>query len=211
MTTQRILAIGDIHGCHEKLEKMLNTLSWNPNNGDLLVFLGDYIDRGPHSYEVISTLTALIAQHPKNVLPLMGNHEKMFLDFISGLRIPHAYGDGVANTVRSFAARDHALTTGHLRFLRNLHLYHETSDYIFVHAGLRPGVSISQQTPEDMLWIRDEFLNSDYDFGKTVVFGHTPFQEPFVSRNRIGIDTGAVFGGALTAVILPERQFVTID
>ncbi|MDR1921843.1 MAG: serine/threonine protein phosphatase [Candidatus Adiutrix sp.] len=211
MNGRRILAVGDIHGCHAKLVKILSRLDFQPQNGDILVFLGDYIDRGPHSLEVLETLTELVIRSPGNVVTLLGNHEKMFLDFISGAGMPQLFGAGLASTVRSFAAGDGEFTQSHMMFLRNLKLYYETDDYIFVHAGLRPGLPLSRQSDNDLLWIRDDFLNNDYDFGKTIIFGHTPFQEPLVTENRIGLDTGAVFGGPLTAVVLPERRFIFAD
>ena len=97
----------------------------------------------------------------------------------------------------------------HLDFFRSLRLYYETEAYIFVHAGLRPKVPLASQEPEDMLWIRDKFIYSKYDFGKPVVFGHTPLEKPLVEHNKIGIDTGAVYGNALTCVQLPDLVFTT--
>ncbi|UQZ89326.1 serine/threonine protein phosphatase [Deltaproteobacteria bacterium Smac51] len=209
MTQQRIIAVGDIHGCYSKLKKMLGRLQWSPDSGDLLIFLGDYIDRGPQSYDVVETLIELSAS--PRVICLMGNHERMFLDFISGQTLPSLYANGIAATVRDYCSGDHEMSETHLTFLRNLKLYHETEHHIFVHAGLAPGRPLAEQTPHDMLWIREKFLQSDHDFGKTIVFGHTPFREPVVSPGRIGLDTGAVYGGSLTAVILPEERFIYVD
>ena len=98
----------------------------------------------------------------------------------------------------------------HLKFYQSLKLYYETNDYIFVHAGLRPGVPLDFQETEDLLWIRDRFIHTKYDFGKQVVFGHTPLAEPLVESNKIGIDTGAVYGNALTCVQLPELNFFAV-
>ncbi|MDY6852862.1 MAG: serine/threonine protein phosphatase, partial [Thermodesulfobacteriota bacterium] len=98
----------------------------------------------------------------------------------------------------------------HYDFLESLAHYYETEDYIFVHAGLRDGILIEDQDPHDLLWIRDEFISSDYDHGKRVIFGHTPFREPLVQPNKIGIDTGAVFGGRLTCLELPGLKFYSV-
>ena len=98
----------------------------------------------------------------------------------------------------------------HLDFYQNLMLYYETDEHIFVHAGLRPGLPLSEQSVEDFLWIRDDFLDSEYDFGKTVVFGHTPFKEPFIYPGRAGLDTGAVFGGPLTCLEVLEGRLISV-
>lgn len=207
---ERIIAIGDIHGCYDKLKKMLGRLEWSPGSGDTLVFLGDYIDRGPRSYEVVDCLVNLAAASER-VICLMGNHERMFLDFISGRTVPSLYANGISATVRDYCTEGHEMNAAHLTFLRGLRLFYETEDYIFVHAGMLPGLPVERQDEQDLLWIRDKFLQSDHDFGKTVVFGHTPFKEPFAAPGRLGIDTGAAYGGPLTAIILPEERFVYID
>lgn len=211
MEDRRIFVIGDIHGCYLKLRKMLTLLDYKPGQGDLLILLGDYIDRGPQNFEVVETLAGLAERCPEEVIPLMGNHESMFLDFITGQAEPQLAANGLANTIQDYCRSDKELTAAHLLFYRRLHLWHETETHIFVHAGLAPGKLPAEQNHRDLLWIRDDFLNSDYDFGKTVVFGHTPFKEPFVAPGRLGLDTGAVFGGPLTAAILPEMRFVFAD
>ena len=95
----------------------------------------------------------------------------------------------------------------HLEFFNSLRLYYQTEDYIFVHAGLRKKVPLESQKKMDLLWIRDEFIHSNFNFGKRVIFGHTPFKEPLLQSNKIGIDTGAVYGNRLTCVQLPEMEF----
>jgi serine/threonine protein phosphatase 1 len=95
----------------------------------------------------------------------------------------------------------------HIDFFSSLHLFYETDKFIFVHAGLKPGVPLAQQKKSDLLWIREEFINTDQSLEKTVVFGHTPFASPLVEKDRIGIDTGAAFGGKLTCVELTEMKF----
>ncbi len=211
MEGRRIYAVGDIHGCYVKLKNMLTRLEWRPGCGDLLLFLGDYIDRGPQSYEVVDMLAELTDKAPREVITLLGNHEKMFLDFIGGHAFPSLFANGLAATVRDYCRSENELPASHLLFYRGLQLYYETEDYIFVHAGLAPGRSLEEQSAQDMLWIRETFLDSDYDFGKTVVFGHTPFKDPLVAPGRLGLDTGAVYGGPLTAAILPETRFVFVD
>ena len=208
---RRIFAVGDIHGCHDKLTGLLAKMDWQPDSGDLLLFLGDYIDRGPHSYAVVETLLELIDQDPTNVITLMGNHEKMFLDFLAGEELPHLFSNGMAATVSDYCRADRELSADHLMFYRNLRLFYETEDYIFVHAGLMPGKALEEQSLADLLWIRDPFLDSGYDFGKTVVFGHTPFKQPLVAPGRLGLDTGAVYGGQLTCCVLPEMRFIAVD
>ena len=99
------------------------------------------------------------------------------------------------------------IPSDHLEFFNSLQLYYQTDDYIFVHAGLREGVPLESQDKMDLLWIRDEFIHSDFNFGKLVIFGHTPFKEPLLQTNKIGIDTGAVYGNLLTCVQLPEIEF----
>lgn len=206
---RRIFTVGDIHGCHDKLTALLSRMDWRPESGDLLVFLGDYIDRGPQSYDVVETLLEIIDSDPNGVITLMGNHEKMFLDFLNGEELPHLFSNGMAATVRDYCKGDRQLSADHLMFYRNLRLFFETDDYIFVHAGLMPGRPLEEQSLSDLLWIRDPFLDSEFDFGKTVVFGHTPFKEPFIAPGRLGLDTGAVYGGDLTCCVLPEMRFIT--
>lgn len=211
MESRRIYAVGDIHGCYQKLKTMMSRLDWRPGQGDLLVFLGDYIDRGPQSYEVVEMLIDLQGQAPDEVITLMGNHERMFLDFITGQVLPPLFANGMAATVLDYCRGDNDMSEAHMGFYKDLRYYYETEDYIFVHAGLMPGRSLDDQELMDLLWIREPFLQSDYDFGKTVVFGHTPFINPMVAPGRLGLDTGAVYGGPLTAVVLPELKFVYAD
>jgi serine/threonine protein phosphatase 1 len=106
--------------------------------------------------------------------------------------------------------RNSPFPSAHFMFYLNLELYYETNDFIFIHAGLKPGVPLELQTEEDLLWIRHEFLASNYDFGKTIVFGHTPFEEPYITPGRIGLDTGAVYGGPLTCMELTSRRLISV-
>ncbi len=198
-----MLAMGDIHGCRQQLTELLAKV--NPQPADQLVFLGDYIDRGPDARGVINELLIFRQHHPRSVF-LKGNHEAMFLDFLDG-RNPLLFllngGDATLNSYRQ--DDDTQIPPDHLDFLRNLRLFHETESFIFVHAGLRPGVPLEAQRQRDLLWIRSEFLDSDYDWGKTVVFGHTPLSSPLLTANRIGLDTGAVYGRTLSCCDVRSR------
>ena len=210
----RYFAVGDIHGHYIKLKKLLNCLDWKPNSDDLLIFLGDYIDRGPDSYQVVSRLVTL-AKKASNVIPLLGNHEDDLLQIIKNKFIEERnYRNGIQATIESYHKHHYEiynLPQRHLAFLNQLLPYYETEKYIFVHAGLMPGVPLAHQNLEDLLWVRDEFFRSNYDFGKLVVFGHTPFRKPFLTDRYLGIDTGAAYGKSLTCVVLPEMEFIAID
>jgi serine/threonine protein phosphatase 1 len=207
---ERIFAIGDIHGCYDPLVRLLGRvpIDWTR---DRLVFMGDYIDRGPQSFEVIEHLIELQKRHPETVF-LKGNHEQMLADYLSGKdRMTYLYNGG-QQTLDSYLRNSSApgrypIPEAHLRFFESLQLMFETENYIFVHAGLRKGLPLENQRPEDLLWIRENFVDTRHSFGKRVVFGHTPFDEPRVEPNKIGIDTGAVYGNKLTCVQLPEEEF----
>lgn len=206
----KFFAIGDIHGCFNKLQKLIEKLPINKEL-DYLVFIGDYIDRGSFSKEVIDYVIELRHQFD-NVVCLSGNHEQMFLNYLAGIdEVMYLYNGGNMTLLSygispaaSLPERKAAIPVKHLHFFRSLLPYYETDDYIFVHAGLVPGYSLQEQTIHDLLWIRHEFIDSDYDFGKRIIFGHTPFSSPLIESNKIGIDTGAFSGGKLTCVELPE-------
>jgi serine/threonine protein phosphatase 1 len=206
----RIYAIGDIHGSYDKLLSLMERIDirWSY---DTLVFLGDYIDRGSRSFEVLEFLSALKKEHPETIF-LKGNHEAMFLDFLAGIRtLTYIYNGGqetIDSYYRNSSRRERLeIPKEHLDFLNSLVLCHQTGDHIFVHAGLRPGVPVEEQAEEDMLWIREPFISTRNDLGKTIVFGHTPFPEPFIESGKLGIDTGAVYGNRLTCVRLPDMTF----
>lgn len=204
----RILAIGDIHGCLDQLRNLLAIIDWKPEE-DTLVFIGDYIDRGPDSAGVIEHILGL-RQWSDKIICLLGNHEQMFLDFMEGRNTDLFIHNGGAATLESYGGWEAGLPTAHFEFLKSLPYYYETPDYIFVHAGLRDGAPLAEQDPHDLIWIRQEFIYSDFDHGKTVVFGHTPVSRPLIRPNKIGIDTGAVYGGQLTCLELPGPTFYSV-
>ncbi len=213
MSRGSIYAVGDIHGCYEKLRRLMEKVwkQFEPDY-DTLIFLGDYIDRGPDSFSVVKYLTNLKKQFP-GIIFLKGNHEEMFGQYLLGLE-RHAYMvNGGQHTLESYFRHNpggevQTIPPEHLHFYSSLSLYYESEDYIFVHAGLKDRIPLEKQKSEDLLWIRKRFIRSDFDYGKKVVFGHTPFSEPLVQPNKIGIDTGAVYGNRLTCVKLPETEFI---
>lgn len=234
----RVYAVGDIHGRVDLLERMHELIETDvadkPAQRTVVVYLGDYVDRGPDSYAVVDLLIkeplrARLAN--LQTVHLLGNHEAFLLRFLEDPDITGVwFMNGGDVTLRSYgvdpwqSANSHNFAQGlrkafltrlppsHLSFLRSLRLSHEEGDYLFVHAGVRPGVALDAQKAEDLIWIREEFLNSKQDFGRVIVHGHTPLRSPQSRANRIGIDTGAVFGGKLTTVVLEgtERRFIQV-
>ncbi len=201
----KIFVIGDIHGCYSHLSNLLKKITIMEN--DTLLFLGDYIDRGPDSYEVVESILRLGSKLAK-VICLKGNHEQMYLDFLRGTDQDLFFSNGGNQTLQSYKKNGWEYPPPeHMRFFLSLNLYHETENYIFVHAGLHSNVPLQNQNPRDMLWIRRQFYMSPNTWNKTIVFGHTHFWEPFVRDGKIGIDTGACTGGALTCVELPGMIF----
>ncbi len=204
--------IGDIHGMRDMLERLLDTIPLDARR-DALVFLGDYIDRGPDSRGVIESILALMGQGIK-VVCLMGNHEIMWRRFIARQDTLTFLVNGGRKTLDSY--RESGTKTklvippAHLDFLDGLRSYYEVDEFLMVHAGLRPGVELSGQIEDDLFWIREDFIHSSHDFGKRIIFGHTPFDRPHVDRYKIGIDTGAVYGNRLTCVRLPDLVFYSV-
>ncbi len=225
-----LYAIGDIHGEIRCLERMLAAIDQDQNldaggNRPLLVFLGDVIDRGADSRGVLDRLCRLKAAAVDGsgyaCHFLSGNHEAAMLDFIAdpvagaewlsfgGAETLASYGirasTGISDPIRCRSLRDslnERLPSTHRSFLQSLDPMITLGDYLFVHAGVRPGVSLDRQKQEDLLWIREPFLSSSRFHGKVVVHGHTPVAEPQILNNRIGVDTGAYATGTLTAVRL---------
>lgn len=227
-----IYAIGDIHGQVTMLREMLDLLRAEPlQESDTVIFLGDYIDRGEDTRAVIETLLAFREEHP-NTIFLRGNHEQLMLDACeegAPQRAPRAgylmFGDmtlnwlqnGGTDALDSYQVDDYTvwfdqIPDKHWEFIRATRFEHIVDNYHFVHAGLLPSGqrwSMQGMGLDPRLWIREEFLKSTVDFeGRIVVFGHTPQMsgKPLVHPNKIGIDTGAVFGGFLTAAAINPAE-----
>lgn len=207
--------IGDIHGSYHALSRLLARVLPKANT---VVFLGDYVDRGPQSREVVDTIIALQRQRTHRIIPLMGNHDFLFSQYmrggdalvflqVGGLETLRSYGLHPASSRQEIGEK---IPCEHRSFFQSLPLWWQDEHAIYVHAGLQPGRHLAQQTSQWCLWAREQFFHSDYDFGKPVVFGHTVFEEPFITENRLGIDTGAVYQGHLTALLLPSREIISI-
>lgn len=218
----QLIAIGDIHGCLAPLKSLITELA--PTKDDALIFLGDYVDRGPDSKGVIDYLLHLREQH--TCLFLMGNHELEFLDYLSFGRNEHWERQGGDTTLESYSASGKLhVPESHLQFLSDCAYYYETPDYFFVHGGLKPHRTIAENlarmTMVDLAWERshlapDVLRTGDYAWEKTVVCGHTPQPHPIVMDKLISIDTGCVYNvsrhlGMLTAIKLPSREIVQIS
>jgi len=239
-----IYAIGDIHGRLDLLEPLIETITSDAAALDagekpILVFVGDYVDRGAASRAVIDVVIALKTGDRFEVRALKGNHEEAMLTFLADAHFGPTWCEhGGAETLASYgvpppilrtdeaawsaaqALFAQALPPAHLEFLRRLEMTTIQGDYLFVHAGLRPGVRIEDQDDHDLLWIRDDFIGSAKDarrrvaknppFEKIVVHGHTPEERVFIGDHRIGVDTGAYATGVLSAIRLlgPERTVI---
>ncbi|OGQ94773.1 MAG: hypothetical protein A2521_16640 [Deltaproteobacteria bacterium RIFOXYD12_FULL_57_12] len=215
MTGGRIFAIGDIHGCYDRMRNLLDRLPYDPAT-DFLVFLGDYIDRGHQARQVIDLLCRLMAESDR-VIALLGNHEHLLLEYhrtADQALVPFLRQMGIEDFLEEYGSpnlnglRDLSfLPPAHRQFFHALRPYWETDRYFFAHAGFVPGEPLAGQRTEDFCETRDLFLADSSDYGKRVIFGHTPFELPFVTPNKIGIDTGAAYGNLLTAVELPALKF----
>jgi serine/threonine protein phosphatase 1 len=213
--------IGDIHGCSEELRRLLESL--RPARGDTLVFLGDYIDRGPDSRGVVSYLLAFQRNHPEiGLVFLKGNHEDMLLSFL-GLGGDH--GDmflvnGGKSTLESYGLKHDqpsgqdalsAIPPEHLAFYRKLATYHVMDCFLCVHAGINPQKSLAEQTEEELLWIRNSFIYRSHPLPYTVCFGHTPQPTVFYDLPyKVGLDTGLVYGNMLTCLEVDEKVLYQI-
>jgi serine/threonine protein phosphatase 1 len=234
---RRVYAIGDVHGRFDLLEELLEMIAHDAKGSggsdqNILIFLGDYVDRGADSKRVVERLS-MPAPAGFDMICLKGNHEDMLLQFLEGegaifswlknggRETLKSYGVDVKNlsgaevTDKAVAAARRSLRAvipgSHLEFLTSLDLIHVEGDYAFVHAGIRPGVSLAGQKEQNLIWIRDEFLKSDADFGKTIVHGHSIASQPSLKDNRIGIDTGAWHTDLLTCLVLEgsQRRFLS--
>jgi serine/threonine protein phosphatase 1 len=223
----RIYAIGDIHGRSDLLDRMVEAiardLKQNPAARSLAVTLGDHIDRGADSRGVLNRL--IKNPFPCEYIPLKGNHEALLESFLTDPSVgEHWRRLGGLETLISYRVPVRALMMGkdyeqaaqalqaalpatHLQFISSLRKCLSLGRYFLCHAGVRPGIPLERQTEEDLLWIRDQFLQSRADFGKIVVHGHTPVEKPEVLPNRINVDTGAYMTGSLTCAVL-DREAV---
>ncbi len=213
--TEGYIAIGDIHGCVETLKTLLQRLDDDYGASREYVFLGDYVDRGPSSKEVIDTLIEFSQDHTCHFI--RGNHDQMFLTYYQDNTYYEYLNHGGAYTLESYYAScpDQKVPYKHLKFLITTKLFHEAEHWVFVHGGLPPNMTVAEALADEdvynsFLWTRDHLESEDNEWEKTVVFGHTPVRQPIEKDNMIGIDTGCVYEqfGKLTAVILPEKEFV---
>lgn len=216
MTTQGIVAIGDIHGCSKSVAALWDQLV--PWKEYLHIFVGDYIDRGPDSKGVIDFL--LRVREERETIFLRGNHEEMLLDAVNSGDTHLWRMNGGMETMQSYGCTDpksFELPKEHLLFFERTQLFFETEHYFFVHAGAPPHLTLGEakllpESEEDFLWGRDHLNALETPWEKTVVFGHTPRAFPIRKPSMIGIDTGCVYNrtgqGKLTAVLLPETNFI---
>ncbi len=225
----RVYAIGDVHGCLGKLKRLHadieDDLNARPVDDYKIIHCGDYVDRGQDTAGVIDHLIAKVADDDR-VVCLYGNHEDEFLGFLND---PHYWADvwlqyGGVETLASYgvdasdflglsadldALRDAfeaALPPEHAAFLEALPRSIHVGDFFFAHAGIRPRVALDAQDDHDLIWIRSEFLFDESDHGAVIVHGHTPHRSVEVKRNRINIDTGAVFGRDLTCLVIEGTE-----
>lgn len=229
----RLYAIGDVHGrfdlllnMHRRIEAELERdrpADWR------IVHLGDYVDRGPQSREVIDFLSEAVQRDPR-IVALLGNHDEGMLDFLAdpsdahlfinygGFDTAASYGvmldvSGREALVESHAALVAAMPERHLFFLRDLPRSITLGDFFLCHAGIKPGVALDSQSPRDLVWIRDAFLDHVGLHPCVVVHGHTPCGEPDVKPNRVNVDTMAFASGRLTALVAEGRtkRFLTAE
>jgi serine/threonine protein phosphatase 1 len=226
----RIYAISDIHGCADLLQQMFTVIDRDlttiGSRRAIHVFLGDYIDRGPDSNRTIELLIERGMKHES--VFLKGNHETFLLDVLNtpsqlenwkqygGLQTLTSYGlspplnPDPAEQDQLIRQLSQAIPVRQLYFLRSLRARFVCGDFFFVHAGVKPGVALARQQEQDMLWIREEFLESNQNFGKYIVHGHTPVQQPDIRRNRVNIDTGAYATGNLTLLTLQDDSMLAL-
>lgn len=226
----RIYAFGDIHGRADLLKKMFTVIdadvSRSPVERPIEVYLGDFIDRGPYSRETLDLLIERSQTH--EIVCLKGNHEAYYLEVLrdpskfdewrqfGGLQTLMSYGvqpslnPSAAEQVDLIEALKAAIPHDHMQFLQSLKPSFLCGDFFFVHAGVRPGIPIDEQQERDLLWIRNEFLDSEEDFGKFVVHGHTPVRAPDIRANRANIDTGAYATGNLTLLTIQGNSMLAV-
>ncbi len=226
----RVYAIGDVHGRADLLDEVFCRINAhqaeNPVLRPVTILLGDYIDRGPASRDVLDLLIARNLRH--EMVCLKGNHEPYILEFLrrpgrlrewsmlGGRETLMSYGikppiSADAQTQIKLAnALKSAIPKSHVQFLVNLPSFFSCGGFFFAHAGVKPGVPLEKQRDEDLLWIRDDFLLHEDDFGKIVVHGHTPVLDLDIRHNRINIDTGAYATGRLTCLVIEGDSYAPL-
>ncbi len=221
----RTYAIGDTHGCYYTLLALLNKLPLERQ--DKLIFLGDYIDRGNYSNQVVEYVKSMTDSG--QAIALMGNHERMCIDANGGSGYWQQVWtqNGGYNTLDSYDTRTEEekiippafdtekrevwnsklprISEDHIKWMMDLPLMHEDDKFYYVHAGFNPLYTIEQQTSDDMLWIRNKVAKFERNWGKIVVFGHDPFEKPLIMASYIGLDTGCVYGNYLSAMCMETR------
>lgn len=209
-------AIGDIHGCLTQLEALIGLCE--ADAGERLmkfIFLGDYIDRGLDAQGTVDRLIRLQTEMPNHVVCLKGNHEDMLLAAIEDEgREEHWLRNGGTQTLYSYEVPNVIdLPRRHLDWFRSLPTFYDDGLRFFVHAGVHPDRPLNKQNERDMLWIREPFLSSTKDFGRIVVHGHSPTEDgkPDIRRNRVGLDTGAVYRGTLTAAKFTQESLFPVE
>lgn len=223
----RIYAIGDMHGRLDLLDEMHAMIRDDARGAEgrriVVVYLGDYIDRGPQIRQLIDRLLKRPLPEFETIY-LRGNHEDIMLGFLDfgtratpwlshgGRQTLESYGvaaprpEAEAEFARVQAAMRARLPDDHRAFFDATRISHREGDFLFVHAGVRPGIAIADQDPNDFMWIRHEFMESDHDYGVCVVHGHTIERRPAVKRNRIGLDTGAYETGQLSCAVIEDDR-----
>lgn len=209
----KTIVIGDVHGCYNELKGLIKKLKKNGEYNkkiDRLIFLGDYIDRGSDSRKVIGFIKNL-QKHNKNVIALMGNHEDMLLDYLKGVDDCWTW-NGHDTTIESYKGYLKHFNDD-IEWIKNLPLYYEDEHFIYVHAGIDIDKPMNEQSKHTLLWIREPFIHNSNKYNKQVIFGHTPTfnlngesKPVYTFNNNIAIDTGCVFGGALTALVIEDGE-----
>jgi serine/threonine protein phosphatase 1 len=204
-------AVGDIHGSLDKMQALVAACRQHADGRAMqFVFLGDYIDRGPDSAGVVRAMMGLQDELQERLIALMGNHEAWVLALLDGTASMSVWlRNGGVQTLLSYGVRDVSdLPPAHLDWMRSLRLSYDDGRRLFVHAGVNPDKPLDAQDEHDLLWIREPFLTDGRDYGRLIVHGHTPLEtdKPELRRNRLNLDTAAVFGGPLTAAVFDDTQ-----
>jgi len=209
-STELTIAVGDIHGCREMLDRLLDRcFRFADDRAVRLVFLGDYIDRGLDSRGAVETLIRLERELPGRVVCLRGNHEALLLEAIETGDMRSWLFNGADATLASYGVRDAAkLPHAHLAWYAALKTSFDDGRRLFVHAGVDPERPLDQQTDHDLVWMREPFLSTERDYGRLIVHGHTPQRNgrPDLRRWRLNLDTAAVYGGRLTAAVFDGER-----